>query len=300
MVEGEASGEPSRAREAMTANPRAVEPPALLALDVSRRFRGGITALDGITLEIPHGRRVALVGPNGAGKTTLLRCWMGFDRPSTGSVRVLGLDPGAKRREVATHVAFVPQQPALYRSLSVRAHLLLAAHARERFDPVVAEAYLDGCKVRSSARVNTLSGGQRAQVMIAIATSMDAEVLLLDEPLASLDPLARRTALDALTAASRSGTSTMVLSSHVIGDVSYVCDWLVLLAHGSIVLSGEIRGVKSRFRVTEAREQPADAIGLVPLPDGQIAWLVPGDAGTGTREASLEEVVMGHLARVAA
>ncbi len=271
---------------------------AILAAGVDKRYGRTATALDGITVAIPAGRRVALVGPNGAGKTTLIRCWMGFDRPTAGSIRVLGVDPCLKGHKVAERVAFVPQQPALYRSLSVDQHLMLASHARETFDRAAAEAYLERFQVRLGARVSTLSGGQRAQVMIAIAASMRADVLLLDEPLASLDPLARRTALDVLTAGSRGGRSTMVLSSHVIGDVAYGCDWLVLLARGKVLLSGEIGAVVSGFSVTDRSDRLANAIGQVPRPDGRSGWLVLADERADSRAATLEEVVMGHLARV--
>lgn len=271
---------------------------AVSASGVVRRYGRTTTALDGITVAIPTGHRVALVGPNGAGKTTLIRCWMGFDRPTAGSVRVLGEDPRRRRQEVGERVAFVPQQPALYRSFSVDQHLMLASHAREHFDRGGAEDYLERFHVRLKARVSTLSGGERAQVMIAIAASMHADVLLLDEPLASLDPLARRTALDVLTARARGGTSTMVLASHVIGDVAYGCDWLVLLARGKVLLSGEIGAVVRGFSVTDRPDRAAMAIGAVPRPEGRTSWLVPADERADTRAATLEDVVMGHLAGV--
>lgn len=269
---------------------------AVSASGVVRRFGTATTALDGITIAVPAGHRVALVGPNGAGKTTLIRCWMGFDRPTAGYVRVLGEDPLRRRRAVSQRVAFVPQQPALYRSLSVDQHLMLADDARENFDRGQAEEYLERFQVRRKARVSALSGGERAQLMIAIAASVHADLLLLDEPLASLDPLARRSALDVLTARSRSGRSTMILSSHVIGDVAYACDWMVLLARGNVLLAGEIGAITRAFGVMDRPDRLPNAIGRVPGADGQASWLVPSREYADARAASLEEVVMGHLA----
>ena len=171
----------------------AEQAPPLRAEGVGRRYRRrGPWALRGVTLEFARGSITALVGPNGAGKSTLIRSWMGFERPNEGRVLVEGIDPRRERVAAVARIGYVPQAAALYRDLTVRDHLRLARVARPTFDAPYAEERLEGVGVRLDGPVGQLSGGEQAQVSLAIALGTRSPILLLDEPLANLDPLARR------------------------------------------------------------------------------------------------------------
>ena len=200
-----------------------VPTPALEAILVSKRFGRRQQALDAITLSVPRGSIVGLVGPNAAGKSTLIRTWVGFERPSSGSVRVCGYDPQRQRSRALEHVAYVAQSPMLYRELSVSRHLDLALAMRPGFDREVGERRLADLDIPLDAQIGRLSGGQAAQVCLAIALGTRAAVLLLDEPLASLDPLARREFLDVLSDEVHAQGGTALLSSHVVSDVERAC-----------------------------------------------------------------------------
>ena len=209
---------------------------ALEAIGLTKQYRRGTLALSNVSLEVAPGSITALVGPNAAGKSTLIRTWVGFEQPTSGSVRVAGIDPASDPAAALRHVGYVPQQPALYRELTTADHLDLAAHLRPGFDRAVAERHLDYLAIPLRARATTLSGGQQAQVMLAVALGTRADVLLLDEPLASLDPLARSEFLTVLRTAVREGGSTALLSSHIVTDVEQVCDRLIVLGIGRVLL----------------------------------------------------------------
>jgi ABC-2 type transport system ATP-binding protein len=173
-------------REGMTS-------PALAAHGLVKRYsRRRPPAVGGLDLTIDGAGVTALVGPNGAGKSTLIKAWVGLERPSRGSVAVLGADPQRDRRTAAARVGYVPQTPALYGGLTVADHLSLATSLRPSFDRSLAAARLEELGLPQGVRIGELSGGQQAQVGLALAVGTRAPVLLLDEPLASLDPLARR------------------------------------------------------------------------------------------------------------
>src|SRR5664279_1118391 len=197
---------------------------ALQARAVAKRFRGGVRALDGIDLDIPAGSICALVGPNGAGKSTLMKAWVGFERPSSGSVAVFGINPWRNKPAALDRIGYVSQKPALYRGLTVADHVALAGSLRPNFDPGLAERRLDELAIPLGQDAKTLSGGQQAQVMLALALGTHAQVFILDEPLASLDPLARREFLHVLVDAVRADGATAVLSSHVITDIVITCE----------------------------------------------------------------------------
>ena len=175
----------------------------LEARGLAKRYRRGVWALTGIDLDIPAGGITALVGPNAAGKSTLIKTWVGFERPTRGSVAVMGVDPWRDRSGALAHLGYVPQSPALYDGLSVDDHLDLAVQLRPGFDRASARKRLDDLGIPAGRGAGTLSGGQQAQVALALALGTRARILLLDEPLASLDPLARREFLHVVTDAVR-------------------------------------------------------------------------------------------------
>jgi ABC-2 type transport system ATP-binding protein len=188
-------------------------------------------------LDIPEGAIVGLVGPNGAGKTTLLEIVVGLRRPTAGTVRVLDRAPAAAMR--TGRVAFVAQNAPTYPHLTVADHLRLGAALNPgRFDTRAATARLDRLGVEPRRRAGRLSGGQRAQLALTLALAKQPDLLVLDEPVASLDPLARR---DFLAEAAAAGT-TAVVSTHLLADVEQVCDHLVVLVAGEVRLAGPVPG----------------------------------------------------------
>jgi ABC-2 type transport system ATP-binding protein len=271
---------------------------ALEAIGLGKRYGLRRWALRDLDLAVEEGTITALVGPNGSGKSTLLKAWVGFERPTKGRLRLHGIDPVRDRGGAIRLTGYVPQQPSLYRELSVEDHLTFAAAHRPRFDRALARRYLDDLSIPLDSRAEQLSGGQQAQVGLALALGARAPVLLLDEPLASLDPLARREFLGVLVAAVRETGATALLSSHVITDIEQACDHLIVLAGGRTVLAVSIAEAIAGHTVVERadvahRPLGSEVVGSFPGPDGERLTLVRGAAG---RPATLEEVVIGHLA----
>jgi len=210
----------------------------LEAQSLGKRYRRR-WALSDCTLTIPAGKVVGLVGPNGAGKTTLLHLAVGLLRPTSGTVSVLGGVPAAGPEQLA-RVGFVAQDTPTYRSLSVADHLHVGAWLNPMWDNDLAEARIDKIGVDPAQRVGQLSGGQRAQVALTLAVAKRPELLILDEPVASLDPLARREFLDDLAQIVAENHVSVVLSSHLVADLELVCDYLIVLVASRVQLAGKI------------------------------------------------------------
>ena len=286
---------------------------ALAAHGLSKRFKRKI-ALDNVDLSVPAGSVTALVGPNGAGKTTLIRVCMAFERPNSGHVEVDGVDPWRNRTAALRRVGYVPQTPAVYRGLTVKDHLAMARSLHPGFDVEYSKRRLDQLAIPLDQRADTLSGGQGAQLGLAIALGTRAKILLLDEPLANLDPLARREFIQVLLDAIRSDGSTALLSSHIVTDVEEACDRLAILGGGKVLLDCPLETARKVHRLTDSDSPPpgATAIGsfagrgtkrltLWRLPEGELADAGAGNQGAdggadSTEEASLEDVVLGYLA----
>jgi ABC-2 type transport system ATP-binding protein len=281
---------------------------ALAATSLSKRFKKKV-ALDAVDLTVPAGSVTALVGPNGAGKTTLIRVCMAFERPNSGRVEVDGVDPWKHRNAALRRVGYVPQTPAVYRGLSVEDHLAMARSLHGSFDSDYARRRLDQLGIPLDQRADTLSGGQAAQLGLAVALGTRAKILLLDEPLANLDPLARREFIQVLLDAVRSEGSTALLSSHIVTDVEDACDRLVILGGGKVRLDCALDAARGEHRLTEADSPPpgATAVGSFLGKGGQkvmTLWRlesasVSGPAGRPAADAegaSLEDVVLGYLA----
>jgi ABC-2 type transport system ATP-binding protein len=274
--------------------------------DIGKRYaRRRPWALRHLDLSVPDGSITALVGPNGSGKSTLLKAWIGFERPTEGRLLVDGIDPWKDRGAAIKRIGYVPQAPSLYRELTVDEHVRLAETLRPGFEPAIARRRLDDLAIPLGASADELSGGQQAQVGLALALGTRAPVLLLDEPLASLDPLARREFLHVLVDAVRATGATALLSSHVITDIEQACDRLLVLGGGRTLLDVSIAEAIAAHRVVEvgadgsidaaAGAGPDTVVGRFPGPAGERLALVR-DASERGRAATLEEVVLGHLA----
>ena len=277
----------------------------IVAADRLAKHYGRIEALRAVTFEVGAGGVTALVGPNGAGKSTLLKLCIGFERPTSGRVAVAGADPTRDRAAAVAAIGYVPQAPTLYRELTVRDHLRLAAGLRSGFDLEHASRRLDDLGIPESSRPGQLSGGQAAQVWLAVALGTRAPLLLLDEPLANLDPLARREFLQVVADAARSEGVTVLLSSHVISDVEPIADRLLLLADGRVLVHDTIamtRATHRTVRLDAAATAPADGpppgvlVSAFPERDGRLVELRRVDASAAAEPSTLEEIVLGYLA----
>jgi ABC-2 type transport system ATP-binding protein len=221
----------------MTAPGRLDQALPVIAGGLGKKYRRG-WALREASLVIPKNRIVALVGPNGAGKSTLMGLITGLLRPTTGGITVFGDRPTGKGLHPA--VSYLAQQKPLYHGFTVTETLTFGARTNPTWDQRYAEYLVEQAAVPMDAKVATLSGGQRTRVALALALGKRPGLLLLDEPLADLDPLARETVLRALIAEAKTQGITVVLSSHVLAELEGVCDHLVLLHKGRVLLAGDV------------------------------------------------------------
>jgi ABC-2 type transport system ATP-binding protein len=226
-------------------------PPALAIQTngLTKRYRR-VTALSNCSITVPEGRICALVGPNGAGKTTLLRMLAGLSKPTAGTAAVLGATP-RQDPEFLAEIGFLAQEMPLYRRMSAEDHIKVGAHLNSRWDGESVRTRLRALSIPLDRAVGTLSGGQRSQVALSLVLAKKPRVLLLDEPVAALDPLARRHFLATLTeaVAEAEGTLTVVLSSHLIADIERVCDHLILLASSQVQLCGDTEDLLAEHKV---------------------------------------------------
>jgi ABC-2 type transport system ATP-binding protein len=211
---------------------------ALRANDLGKRY-GRKWALSNCTLDIPSGRVVALVGPNGAGKSTLLHLAVGLLTPNSGSLTVLDEKPASSAEQLG-RIGFVAQDTPVYSGLSIAAHLQMGAALNSTWDAQLADRRIRDLGLDPRQRAGRLSGGQRAQLALTLAIAKRPSLLLLDEPVASLDPLARREFLAILMEVVAEHDVSVILSSHLVADLERVCDYLVVLAASRVQVSGEI------------------------------------------------------------
>lgn len=273
---------------------------------LGKQYRN-IWALRDCTMAIPAGRIVALVGPNGAGKTTLLHLTVGLARATTGSVTVLGGVPTGSL-DALERIAFVAQDVPLYRNLSVAEMLDLAANLNRHFDWPRSKGRLAELGIALGHKVGKLSGGQRAQLALTIAFSRHPDLLVLDEPLSGLDPLARHDFMASLMIAVAEDGVSVVFSSHVISELERVADYLVLLSGGRVQVIGEITElvaghammsgpsadadrIAARFAVVQSQRAGRQAHLLVRTGNGQGA--IP--EGWKSAAVTLEELVLAYL-----
>jgi ABC-2 type transport system ATP-binding protein len=235
----------------------APETPALWAESLGKRY-GKVWGLRDCSLTIPAGRIVGLVGANGAGKTTLLNLAVGLLSPTTGSIRVLGDVPSGSAEQLA-RIGFVGQASPLYDGMTVADHLGFGKRLNPRWNGKAARERLERLGIDLARKTGSLSGGQRAQVALALAVAKQPDLLLLDEPLASLDPLARREFLQSLMEAAAERELAIVLSSHLLVDLERVCDHLVVLSGGEVRLAGDVDDLLATHRTLVGPRRSPDA-----------------------------------------
>lgn len=281
---------------------------ALEASGLGKRY-GRRWALRDCTLSVPAGRVVGLVGPNGAGKTTLLQLAVGLLAPTSGTIEVLGVEPAENPAQLG-RVGFVAQDTPVYGALSVADHLRLGAWLNPGWDADMAQGRIDQLGLDPRQRAGKLSGGQRAQLALTLALAKRPELLVLDEPVASLDPLARREFLQHLMEAVAEHELSVLLSSHLVADLERVCDHLVVLVASRVQIAGEVEELlASHHRLTGARRDPASLptdqqVIEASHTDRQSTLLVhsPGpihDPAWTVEQVSLEDVVLAYMGRAA-
>jgi len=209
------------------------------ATGLGKRF-GSTWALHDCSIRVPAGKIAGLVGPNGAGKTTFLHLAAGLLRPTLGEIVVFGRSPQDQLLLLLDRVGFVAQDTPLYAEFSVADTLRFGRELNRRWDQPAAEERLRSLDIPFGKKIRQLSGGQRSQVALALALGKHPELLLLDEPVARLDPLARREFMRRLTEAVADEGSTVLLSSHVMADLERVCDYLIIIAAGRVQVAGDI------------------------------------------------------------
>ncbi|RSN02072.1 ABC transporter ATP-binding protein [Nonomuraea sp. WAC 01424] len=229
--------------------------PVLQAQGLGRKY-GKHWALRECTIDIPAGHVVGLVGPNGAGKTTLLKLTSGQLEPTAGGITVLGGRPAGGPAQLA-RVGFVAQDTPVYAGLTVADHLRLGARLNPRWDATMARDRIAQLGLDPAQRAGKLSGGQRAQLALTLGLAKRPELLILDEPVASLDPLARREFLQGLMEATVEHEFSVVLSSHLVSDLERVCDFLIVLVDSRVQVAGEVdQLLATHHRLTGPRRDP--------------------------------------------
>jgi ABC-2 type transport system ATP-binding protein len=278
----------------------------LEAEQLGKRF-GRRWALRDCTFEVPSRRVVGLVGPNGAGKTTLLHVAVGLLEPSAGRINVFGAPP-AENPEQLGRVGFVAQQNPLYPSLTVADHLKLGERLNPRWDADLAEQRIAELGLDPKQRAGKLSGGQHAQLALTLAIAKRPELLVLDEPVASLDPLARREFLQHLMEAVVEHELSVILSSHLVADLERVCDYLVVLVDSRVQVAGTVDDLlATHLRLTGPRRDPTSLPADLEVieashTDVQSTLLVRADGpildpSWSIGAISLEDLVLAYLGR---
>ena len=275
---------------------------------LGKRYRR-LWALSDCTLSVPAGHVVGLVGPNGAGKTTLLSLATGMLAPTTGTIEVLGGRPASGPAQLA-RVGYLAQDAPVYAGLSVAEHLALGAHLNSGWDAGLARGRIERLDLDLGQKAGTLSGGQRAQLALTLAVAKRPELLILDEPVASLDPLARREFLQDLMEATAEQGLSVVMSSHLVGDLERVCDYLIVLVGSRVRVAGPVEDLLTCHHLLSGpRRDPGS------LPDGmrvisashtdvQSTLLVRTsgpvlDPAWTVSEVGLEDLVLAYMSQVA-
>jgi ABC-2 type transport system ATP-binding protein len=289
---------------AMTPATTPATTPVIQTRGLTKRYRR-VTALSDCSVTVPEGRISALLGPNGAGKTTLLRLLTGLARPTAGEMAVLG---GTPRQHPAflADIGFLAQEIPVYRRFSAETHIAIGAHLNRRWDAASVRDRLRSLNVPLDRPAGSLSGGQRTQLALALTLAKRPRLLLLDEPVAALDPLARRNFLALLAEAVADGGLTVVLSSHLLADLERVADHLILLAASRVQLCGDIDDLLAEHQVLVGPRKPTTAIEKTHTvvqavrTERQTTLLVRGRAAVydpdwESAEVGLEEMVLAYM-----
>ncbi len=283
---------------------------AIEATGLGKRY-GKTWALQDCSIRVPGGRIAALVGPNGAGKTTFLGLAAGLLRPTVGEVRVLGRTPQEHPLLLLDRVGFVAQDTPMYGDFSVADMIHFGRRLNRRWDQKAVETRLRSLNIPFDRKTGRLSGGMRSQVALTLALGKQPELLLLDEPVARLDPLARREFMQGLTEAVAENGTSVLLSSHLVADLERVCDYLIIINDGRVQVAGDIDELLAAHRllvgprISEGTRPPGVEIVRAQHTDRQSSLWVRGVVSMlpdGWREEPLplEELVIAYLAAPAA
>jgi ABC-2 type transport system ATP-binding protein len=275
---------------------------------LTKRY-GRRQALTDCTLSIPAGRVAGLVGPNGAGKTTLLNLAVGLLAPTSGTIEVLGGTPASSPEQLA-RVGFVAQDTPTYAGLTIADHLKLGARMNPGWDAKLATHRIESLGLDPKQRAGKLSGGQRAQLALTLAIAKRPEFLVLDEPVASLDPLARRQFLQGLMEAAVEHELSVLISSHLVADLERVCDYLIVLIESRVQLAGDVdQLLAAHHLLTGPRRDPSALpadwqVISASHTDRQSTLLVRTtspvtDPGWAVDQISMEDLVLAYMSKAA-
>jgi ABC-2 type transport system ATP-binding protein len=278
--------------------------PAITTTGLTKCY-GKTPALNDCTITVPEGRISALIGPNGAGKTTLLKLLAGLSKPTAGQVTVNGSVPRQAPAFLA-EIGYLAQEIPLYRRLSAEDHIRAGAHLNPRWDGASVRERLTALNIPLDRPVGKLSGGQRAQVALSLILGKRPRLLLLDEPVAALDPLARRNFLGTLTDGVAMGGLTVMMSSHLVTDMERVCDHIVILSSSRVQVCGDIDDVLAEHKLlvgprkdTTAIERDNHVVQVTRTPR-QTTMLVRlngpvHDPAFQVSDVSLEDIVLAYM-----
>jgi ABC-2 type transport system ATP-binding protein len=262
--------------------------------------------LQDCSFQLPQGRVAALVGPNGAGKSTLLRMLAGISTPSAGELSVLGRSPRTQRAEILARIGYLDQERPLYKGFRVSEMLRFGRELNPRWDEARARRHLDELAIGLQSRIGKLSGGQQAQVAVTMCLAKQPELLLLDEPVAALDPLARDDLMHILLQSVVDDGATVLISSHAIADLATVCDYVIILSASRVQLADELDSVLTGHWMLigpagAAPVMPGDATVVSSVTTGrQLTMIVRTgspvtDPAWQVVEPTLEEIVLAYL-----
>jgi len=273
---------------------------ALRCAGLGHRYGRGSWGLRDCSLDVPAGRVVALVGPNGSGKTTLMSMAAGLLAATAGTIEVVGGAP-AQRLD---RIGFIAQDAPLWPRLRVADVLEIGKCMNRGFDAGMAAERVRRLGIRPRARISALSGGHRAQVALTLVLAKKPELFLLDEPMANLDPLARREFLASMFAACTETGATVLYSSHAVAELERICDYLIVLRAGQVRVAGDLDELRQQHRVISAPDGWTGSGGWQVISQrsmaGRTTALVRHGgqlAGPGMRAdaPTFDELVLGYL-----
>jgi ABC-2 type transport system ATP-binding protein len=276
---------------------------ALETVGLGRRYRTSWGLRD-CTLSVPEGSITGLVGPNGAGKSTLLRLAAGLSRPTAGSVNIFEQEMTPSSTELLRRIGYLDQVLPLYGSFRVKEILRLGQKLNPTWDDVATRRWIDDLSIPMDQRVGKLSLGQQAQVALTLCMGKRPDLLLLDEPVASLDPLARHQLLQTLMGTVADRGTTVFLSSHIVSELEPVCDNLIILSSSEVQIAGTIDSLLATHWVLigPRRSEPIPDLDVISNREAgrQTTMLVRGSPpplGTDWRvlQPNLEEIVLAYL-----
>ena len=279
--------------------------PVIETVDLAKRF-GHRWALRDCSLSIPAGKVAALVGPNGAGKSTLLRMAAGLSRPTSGTIRVFGHVPNGNDVSLLRRVRYLDQELPLYRGFRVDEMFRYGEGTNPGWNMATAHAHVEQLGISLRDRVHNLSGGQQAQIALTMCLAKQPELLILDEPAAELDPVAREDLLRLLMSEVAERGTSVVLSTHALSDIGSICDYLVIMSHSKVVLHDDLEFVveSHRFLGASSSSSPVLPEGVVVIDSRTsgrdvthlVRLTMPFDDGAWhVTEPTLDEIIMAYL-----